>query len=362
MRIVVDARLIGDAYPGIGRATVGMLTGLATERGPHDVVALIDPQRRDTRFGGIERRISGVRWVSSRVPATGLAGALALAYVARRAGADMLHSPTLLAPIIASPCPIITTHYDVIPRVFPDSITRGRRLPLELATRLRLHQAQRVQAVSNSAAAGARVLYGVDPARIDIVPLGIDARFRPPSAAALADLRTRLRLPDRYVLTIGTPRGHKRLAALAAAWPATATLALVRAGFGGALRSDGTGVRDLGAIADVDLPALYGGASAFVCASRYEGFGLPPLEAMACGAPVVYADHSSLTEVLGDAAWRCPADDVAALAEAARQIADDAALAASWRARGLAHAAGFTWLRSARALLASYARALGGIH
>lgn len=358
MRIVIDARLIGDEYPGIGRATAGMLVGLAAERGSHDVVAVVDPQRRDARFADIERRAPGVRWLPSRVPAGGLAGALALAHIAWRVGADLLHSPTLLAPIIVSPCPIITTHYDVIPRVFPESLARGRRLPLELATRLRLRQARRIQAVSHSAATGACALYGIDPARIDIIPLGIDERFQPPTAAAIAELRARLGLPARYALTLGTPRGHKRLAALAAAWPVGAPLALVRAGFGGALHAPGSAMRDLGAIADADLPALYGGASAFVCASRYEGFGLPPLEAMACGTPVIYAGHSSLAEVLGDAGWRHPADDIAALVAAAQQIGGDAALASGWRMRGLAHAARFTWRHTARAMLAGYARAL----
>ena len=116
----------------------------------------------------------------------------------------------------------------------------------------------------------------------------------------------------------------------------------------------------LGFVPDDDLPALLTAAEVFVFPSLYEGFGLPPLEAMACGTPVVASDSSSLPEVLGDAALLVPPGDVAALAGALARLLDDGALRARLRERGLARAASFTWERTARATLAAYREAAAG--
>ena len=111
------------------------------------------------------------------------------------------------------------------------------------------------------------------------------------------------------------------------------------------------GVRELGFVADAELPALYRGASAFVFPSLYEGFGLPVLEAMACGTAAVVSSDASLDEASGDAAFRADPNDPAALAEAVAQALDDDGSAV---AGGLSHAAGFTWPRCGQTLLRGY--------
>ena len=116
----------------------------------------------------------------------------------------------------------------------------------------------------------------------------------------------------------------------------------------------GARVRLLDYVDDKDLPALYNLAEAFVYPSIYEGFGLPALEALACGTPVVTADNSSLPEVVGDAAVLVRADDVAAIAGGIERVACDAALRAQLRASGPARARSFTWERAARQVLACY--------
>jgi glycosyltransferase involved in cell wall biosynthesis len=109
-----------------------------------------------------------------------------------------------------------------------------------------------------------------------------------------------------------------------------------------------------GYIADADLPAVYGGATAFVFPSLYEGFGLPPLEAMACGTPVACSNTSSMPEVVGDAAVTFDPRDEGAMTEALRQLAADADLRAELRARGLRRAAEFSWARAAQETVALY--------
>ena len=114
-----------------------------------------------------------------------------------------------------------------------------------------------------------------------------------------------------------------------------------------------------GFVTDADLPTLYAAATLFAFPSRYEGFGLGPLEAMACGTPVLASDASSLPEVVGEAGLLLPPDDPAAWSEALRRLLDDPGLADRMRAAGLARAAEFTWVRTARRTRAVYASLLG---
>ncbi len=182
---------------------------------------------------------------------------------------------------------------------------------------------------------------------------------------------SRFSLPRDYLLYLGSNKPHKNLVRLVEAWRIVvasgvqaADVPLVIAGAWDARypearqRVDTLGLADrvlfLGPVADADLPALYAGARAFVFPSLYEGFGLPVLEAMACGAPVICADGSSLPEVAGEAALLVDARDVEALATAIRRVLADADLAGELRRRGVQQAARFSWAQTAQRTLEVY--------
>jgi glycosyltransferase involved in cell wall biosynthesis len=190
-------------------------------------------------------------------------------------------------------------------------------------------------------------------------------------AVLLGAARARLGLPERFVLNVGTVEPGKNretlLRALALLRGRGLAHALVVVGQRGWLaeRPDtaaarlgvAEAVRYTGYLPDSDLPLVYNLAEAFVFPSWREGFGLPPLEAMACGTPVVSSDRPAMPEVLGDAALYAPPDRPDAIADALARVLTDAGLRDDLRARGLARAAGYSWERAARETLAVYRRA-----
>ncbi|HEX4010905.1 MAG TPA: glycosyltransferase family 1 protein [Solirubrobacteraceae bacterium] len=191
---------------------------------------------------------------------------------------------------------------------------------------------------------------GLDPGRLTVIPGGVDERFTPDVGPEPA-LR-RLGLDRPYALTIATDDPRKNLAALAPVSTALAAqgIELVWAGDSRpyfARSRSVAGLRSIGYVDDADLPALYRGARTFVLPSRYEGFGLTCLEAMACGTPVVAADRAALPETCGDAALLVDPDDPAALTAAVLAAATESSTRATLRAAGLGRAAQFTWHRTA---------------
>ena len=198
---------------------------------------------------------------------------------------------------------------------------------------------------------------GLDPARVAVVPNGVGESFTP--AADPEPVRRRHGLERPYVLTVATADARKNLGLLGnlAAGLVGDGIEVVWAGGGRSHIAAGNGgagaggVRALGYVADEDLPGLYAGALAFVLPSRYEGFGITCLEAMACGIPVVAADRAALPETCGDAALLVDPDDAEALADAVLASARlDGVERAARRVAGLARAAEFTWERTATEL------------
>jgi alpha-1,3-rhamnosyl/mannosyltransferase len=217
-----------------------------------------------------------------------------------------------------------------------------------------------------------RVL-GLAPERVTTVHCGIAPAFRPQSPGEVAAVRTRLQLPPRYLLYVGTVEPRKNLTTLLRAFCDLPTVLreacpLVLGGAWGwksepereLFESEARhkGARYLGYVADEDLPGLYAGAEALFYPSHYEGFGLPPVEMMACGGAAVVSTADAVREVVGTYAPLLDAADLVGWREAMRRTITDRDYLAPYRGRGVAHAARFTWNHAARMTLDVYRRVL----
>jgi len=245
----------------------------------------------------------------------------------------------------------------VEPRWYGGAYGRWHRLLLRRAA----STAQLAIAPSETVRVQLVELLGMSPDRTAVAPLGVDAAFHPDIDPE--PLRRRLRLERPYVLGVGTAVERKNLGLLDRAAPALATEGLdtvIAGGERGYMRSerpDG-GARRLGYVPERDLPALYAGAAVLALPSLYEGFGLPCIEAMACGTPVVATDRGALPETCGDAALLIDPGDPDALAEACLLAANDASTRDRLTVAGLARAATFTWERTVRQVDAAIGAAL----
>lgn len=384
MRIGIDGRPLQTGYRhhqgrGIGLYTVELVRALAG-RPELRLVVFLDP-----RYPTAEERIPAG---AERRPFPRAPGGIRLhdrvvtqfvAPFVRRRDLDLFHFPSHMDAPLFMPGRTVVTVHDLILELMGDRYARGRPLRYRAARALDRGIIARARAIVTDSEHSKRDIVsrlGLAPGRIHVAPLGVAARFRPASDDQVARLRERLGLPPRFALYLGGCDARKNLVGLLEAYAQLdsalrAATPLVLAGplsnepeFPGLLeRAHALGVRGslqaTGYVEDADLPALLSAASVFVFPSLYEGFGLPPLEAMACGTPVVSTDGGSLKEVLGDSACMVPAGDVEAFARALRGVLEDPALQERLRLSGRARAAEFTWEVTARRTSDAYARAIG---
>jgi glycosyltransferase involved in cell wall biosynthesis len=284
---------------------------------------------------------------------------------------DIFHSPDFALPPVRRAPTLLTVHDLSFMRV-PECSPPSLRAYLLRVVPPSVRRADWVLADSDSTRNDVVELLGVDPDRVRVIYPGVDECFqRVQDTQALTDVRQRYRLPERFVLSVGTLQPRKNLTRLIEAYAQArldAGVKLVIAGGTGwmyegifrrveELKLQGR-VCFAGYVADVDLPGLYTLADLFVFPSLYEGFGLPPLEAMACGTPVVTSNVSSLPEVVGDAGLMVDPRDVEALANAMAQVLGDPSMRSAMAQRGLAQARGFTWSRAAEELRRLYHEAV----
>jgi glycosyltransferase involved in cell wall biosynthesis len=277
---------------------------------------------------------------------------------------DVLHSPDFVLPPTRART-LLTVH-DLSFQLFDDVHLPKTRDYLRRALPHSLRRADAVIADSESTKRDLLRLMGLAERQVSVIYSGADPSFRPLAPEELAGARERLGLPARFLLHVGTLEPRKNLVRLVEAFarlgrPELDLLLVGRRGwmdepiFAAVARHGlGARVRCADFVADTDLPLLYNLCEAFVYPSLYEGFGLPPLEALACATPVVTSQVSSLPEVVGEAALLVDPYDTAAIAAGIARVLDDAELAARLRREGPRQAARFGWERAATQLLACY--------
>ena len=284
------------------------------------------------------------------------------------------HEPNFLS--FRTPLPTVVTIHDLSILRYPETHPRDR---VAFMTRRLGESIRRADCVISDSEYGRQEIlaeYKLPPEQVVSVLLAAGSGFSPVPADRLPSVLEPFGLqPQKYILSVGTLEPRKNLTAAIKAYArlpeaVRAEMPLVIAGMKG-WRTDGLDrevaalidkgqIRRLGYVPDEALPALYSGARVFVYPSLYEGFGLPPLEAMACGAPVIVSNRSSLPEVVGDAGLQVDALDVDGLAEAMSQVIEDDALHTALQQRGIERAKDFSWRRCAEETLAVYRRVVTG--
>ena len=309
------------------------------------------------------------RWPTSRAAVRVLWEQFAQPWALRRIGAHLVHGPAFVGPVFA-PCPVVVTIHDLSFIRFPELFRPANRLYLTVLTRLSARRARRLIAVSAHTAAETTRLLTIPPERIDVVYHGVDPAFRPLPAGEVAAFRQRRGLPERFIFFVGTLEPRKNLVRLVEAFAhiRDGHVGLVLAGGKGWLYDElfarvealGLGKEVLfpGYVMNDELPLWYNGATTLAYPSLYEGFGMPVLEAQACGTPVLTSNVSSLPEAAGDAALMVDPRDVEALAAGLNRLLTDEPLRRQLRSAGLAHAGQFTWSHTAQETARVYRRAL----
>ena len=371
LRVAFDARYVRDSFGGIARYAYCLLSALVENPADSTFLVYHDPTHANTRFplGELAGR-PGVELRELRLPLYSPDEQITWPLLLRRHGADVYYSPYFALPLLAG-TPLVCTVHDLI---FERDRSYGRGRWVRAYYRpmmwLGLRRAAGVFAVSETTRRGLESFYGT-ASKVTVVSEAAAKQFRwPLGAGLLAEVRRRLELPERFVLALGARRPHKNLGAAVSAFAqiqGEVPHVLVLVGrpeprytddVARALADAGREVRvkQIPVVAEEDLPAVYALAEALVIPSLYEGFGLPALEAMACGTPVVAANRAALPEVVGNAGLLVDVEDRSALAEALRRVLSDEALKVELRTRGLARAAEFSWERSAATALAALNR------
>ena len=362
MRIAIDAHSIGTGLAGNETYAVNIVESLAeiTGRDPFTVYVTkrAAAERLDGRWSGVNIRRIVPHTPFVRIP-------LALSYELRRRPVDVLLVQYTAPPL--SPCRVVAVIHDISFEHLPETFTRRGRFQMKLTIRQTARTAARVIVPSDFSRGDLIDTYKLSPDRVTTIPLAASPIYRPiDDKASLDAVAARYGLKRPFILAVGSIQPRKNLARLLQAYSAFRAGRrdapdLVIVGGRGWLSDDifntveKKGLKDsivfTGYVPDEDLPYLYNAAMCFVYPSIFEGFGLPPLEAMQCGTPVITSARTSMPEVAGDAAILVDPFDVDAIGSALERVLGDEHLRSEMRTKGLVQAAKFSWEKTARATL-----------
>ncbi len=367
MRIAIDAHAVGAKLGGNESYAVNLIEALAQIDSANHYTIYITTDEARERFQG--------RWPNFKVRATLphtplIRIPLTLSAELRKNPVDVLHVQFTAPPFC--PCPVVVSIHDLSFEHLPQTFKRRSRTQLRLTVRHSARRAARIISLSEHGRRDIIETYGITAERVSAIPLAAPAHFAPVhDNRELQRVRHNYGIDGDYILTVGSIQPRKNLARLVQAYASLRgnksedkLPKLVLVGKSGWLYDETlralkeTGVADTvvltGYVPQEDLPALYSGALCFVYPSYFEGFGLPPLEAMKCGAPVIVGNKTSLPEVVGDAALAVDPFDVEAIASAMQRVIESPALREELSIKGQARAETFDWRETARKTLAIY--------
>lgn len=375
MNLCLDARPLRPHFPGIRRYIQGLVRALPAELETGDRIhLLVNPRQSLPDWVAEVVRQSKGQVIEVSASPFSLAQQWQIPRQLRRIDPDIYHSFTCFMPYRLSFRTILAVH-DLIPIRLPRYVSIQARLFFRVCMYLALHTAQRVIANSEATRRDFLDYFHLPQEKVTAVPLGVEDAFRPPNQQEIKRVRSKYTLPDHYILYLGSNKPHKNLPQLVKAWARIAgdhrseDFKLVIAGNWDprypqarqlTSRLDLCGsISFLGPIPDEDLPGVYGGARLFIFPSLFEGFGLPVLEAMACGTAVACSRTSSLPEVAENAAVYFDPLDLDEIAGVLPATWNDSALLRDLRERGLARAGNFSWRRTARQTIQIYREVRG---
>lgn len=373
MRVGILGQLVSSAA-GYRRAGVSryieLLVDALPDVAPRDQIVLF---AREENAAGWRSTASisvvGSRWPTEKPPVRIAWEQLFAPLAAARQRLDVLHAPVNIAPLLGRTPTVVTVH-DLAFMVYPEQYPAAKRHYLRLMTSLSLRRASEVITVSEATARDVERYLRFPANRITAIPNGVDPSMRVvDDPLQLDEFRKRNQLPEHWLLFVGTLQPRKNLIGLLRGYAGVAGVIdapLVVAGGKGWMYSDvfdevkalgiSDRVRFVDYVAPDELPLWYSAATAFVYPSLYEGFGLPVLEAMACGTPVVTSSISSMPEVAGDAAILVDPSDIGEIGAGLKKLLEDEGLRRELRRRGLARAAQFSWTETARRTAEVYHR------
>lgn len=367
MRIAIDAHTVGTKLGGNESYAVNLIEALAKIDSVNKYTIYVTTNEAREHFSG--------RWsnfkIRSTLPHTPLIRIpLTLSAELRKNPVDVLHVQFTAPPFC--PCPVVVSIHDLSFEHLPQTFNRRSRTQLRLTVRHSARRAARILSLSEHTRHDIIQTYGISPQRVSAIPIAAPDHFGPiTDTRELQRVRHTYGIDGDYILSVGSIQPRKNLARLVRAYAvlrgdslADKLPQLVLVGkcawlYDETLRAlDETNVKDAvvltGYVPQSDLPALYSGALCFVYPSYFEGFGLPPLEAMKCGAAVIVGNRTSLPEVVGDAALTVDPFDVDAIANSIRKLINDSALRQELSVKGQERANGFNWQETARKTLAVY--------
>lgn len=367
MRIAIDAHSVGTKLGGNESYATNLIEALAQIDDVNEYVLYVTTNEAYERFHQ--------RWpnfkVHTTLPHTPLIRIpITLSAELRKHPVDVLHVQFTAPPFC--PCPVVVSIHDLSFEHLPQTFNRRSRTQLRLTVRHSARQAAKILTLSEHTRQDIVQTYGLEPEKITAIPLAAPAHFTPiTDAKELQRVRHTYGIERDYVLSVGSIQPRKNLVRLVKAY------ASLRGALGGnrfpklvivgkrawlydeTLRViEESGVGDsvvlTGYVPDADLPALYSGSLCFVYPSYFEGFGLPPLEAMKCGAPVIVGNATSLPEVVDDAGLKVDPFDVSAIAAAIGELVNNSGLRRELSVKGRKRAEMFDWRHTAQRTLAVY--------
>jgi glycosyltransferase involved in cell wall biosynthesis len=372
LRIAIDAHSVGAGQAGNESYAANLIEALAEIDQVNQYTLFVTKreavERFNDRWPNFKVRVTLPHTPLIRIPLT-------LTAELRKNPVDLLHVQFTAPPF--APCPVVVTIHDLSFEHLPVTFKRRSRAQLRLTVRRSARRAARVITGSEHARADIISTYGLSPARVRTIPLAAPANFAPVNdKTELQRVCDTYGIEGDYILSVGSIQPRKNLRRLIASYsnlcrarPQSALPKLVLVGKRAwlydetlrAIQESGlwNSIILAGYVPERDLPALYSGAICFVYPSYFEGFGLPPLEAMKCGTPVIVADRTSLPEVVGDAGLQVDPFDVGALASALERLINNSDFRNELRVKGLLQARKFDWRETARRTLAVYSDAAG---